>query len=207
MIKALADIHPERKLTHVFGILLMVVVHHFSSYQVTWYILLAAAAPLITFDLLRQKNEYLKKLSAHWFGAIMRRRELHGLTGTTYLLLGTIFILAVFPHNIVALSLLFLALGDPAASLVGLKLGSVKLVGKKTLEGSLAAYLVCSLVAYVFYRMHALMLDHIYVISLLSGGVGALSEILPLFNLDDNFVQPVVNAILLYGLFYVYGGL
>ncbi|MCC6137379.1 MAG: hypothetical protein IT287_02015 [Bdellovibrionaceae bacterium] len=50
------------------------------------------------------------------------------------------------------------------------------------------------------------MIEHIYIVTLLSGFIGAFSEVLPLFKLDDNFVQPVVNAILLYGLFYIYGG-
>lgn len=207
MIKALVDIHPERKLTHIFGILSMVAVHHFFSLETSWVCLLSVGIPILIFDILRQRIEWLRKLSMRWFGVIMRRREIHGFTGTTYLILGAAFILFFFPHPIVSLSLLFLALGDPTASLVGLKLGTVRLVGKKTLEGSLAAFAVCTIVAYFFYSFHVLMLDHIYIVALLSGAIGATSEVLPLFNLDDNFVQPVINATLLFLLFYIYGGL
>lgn len=206
MIKALADIHLERKLTHVFGILLMVVVHHFFSLQTCWMILLFGGVPLILLDIFRRRFESLQKFSLKIFGGIMRRREVRGITGTTYLLLGTAVILAIFPHNIVSLSLLFLAVGDPLASFVGVKYGSLKIVGKKTLEGSLAAYVACCLVAYFFYSWKELMVEHIYIVSLLSGFVGAVSELAPL-KIDDNFVQPVMNAGLLYLLFYIYGGL
>lgn len=207
MIKALADLHIERKLTHVLGILAMVVAHHFLSLETCWWILLCLGVPLLLFDFFRQKVDFLHKLSVSLFGAIMRRRELHGYTGTTYLIIGTAILLALCPHDIVALSLLFVAFGDPLASFVGLKFGSLKIVGKKTLEGSLAAYAVCALLAYMFYSWKMLMLEHIYIVTLLSGLVGAVSEILPLFKLDDNLVQPVVNGGLLYLLFYLYGGL
>lgn len=207
MIKALADLHLERKMTHVLGILAMVVVHHVFSLQTCWWILISLGVPLLLLDFFRHRVEFLQKLSVKLFGAIMRRRELHGYTGTTYLLIGTAIILALFPHNVVSLSLLFVAFGDPLASFVGLKFGSLKIVGKKTLEGFLAAYAICALAAYFFYTWKVLMLEHIYIITLLSGFIGAASEILPLFKIDDNLVQPVVNASLLYVLFYLYGGL
>lgn len=207
MIKALADLHLERKLTHIFGILAMVTVHHFFSIKMCWWILLALGTPLLALDVLRKHVPVMQKLAIRLFGAIMRRRELHSLTGTTYLLIGTGIILALFPHDIVALSLLFLALGDPLASFFGLKFGSLKIVGKKTIEGSLAAFFVCSLIAFCFYSWKQIMLEHIYIVTLLSGLVGAGSEVLPFFKLDDNFVQPVMNAFFLYVLFYMYGGL
>lgn len=206
MIKALADIHLERKLTHVIGILIMVSLHHFLSLETCWMILLFGGVPLLMLDIFRHRFEVLQKFTLKVFGGIMRRREVRGISGTTYLLLGAAVILAIFPHNIVALSLLFLALGDPVASFVGVKYGSLKIVGKKTLEGSLAAYAVCCFVAFWFYSWKELMVEHIYIVSLLSGFIGAISEIIPL-KIDDNFVQPVVNALLLYLLFYIYGGL
>ncbi len=206
MIKALADIHLERKLTHVFGILLMVLIHHFFSLRVCWMILLFGGVPLVLLDLLRHKVAALQTFSLKVFGGIMRRREVRGITGTTYLLVGVAIVLAIFPHNIVALSLLFLALGDPIASFVGVKYGSLKIVGKKTLEGTLASFAMCCLVAFCFYSWKQLMVEHLYVVSLLSGLVGAVSEVIPL-RIDDNFVQPVLSSSLLYVLFYVYGGL
>lgn len=205
MIKALADIHLERKLTHIVGIFIMVLIHHFFSVRVCWMVMLFVGVPLVLVDILRHRIPALQTFSLKMFGGIMRRREVRGITGTTYLFVGASIILAIFPHNIVALSLLFLALADPIASFVGVKYGSLKIVGKKTLEGTMAAYVVCCVVAFCFYSWKNLMVEHIYIVSMLSGVVGAVSEVIPL-RIDDNFVQPVLNACLLYVLFYVYGG-
>lgn len=207
MLKAQIDIHIERKLTHLFGVLAMVAAHHFCPPWLTWTILLGLGIPLLFLDFARQKNEKLRLLTAKIFGGIMRRRELNGLAGTTYLLIGTIIIFAIFPHNVVALSLLFLAFGDPTASFVGLKFGRHKILGKKTLEGALAAFAICALVSFLFLTYKGLMTSHLMVVSILAGFIGSLSELIPVGKLDDNFTQPVANAIFLYFLFQLFGGL
>lgn len=207
MIKAQVDIHIERKLTHFFGVLLMVIAHHFTPVWIAWTILIVVGLPLVLLDVFRQRNEKLHLLTIKIFGGIMRRKELHGYTGTTFLLLGTALIFMLFPHDIVSLSLLFLAIADPLASFVGLKYGHIKILGKKTFEGALAAFIVCTLTAYAFFSFKNLMGPHIYVASLLAGLIGCLTELVPVANIDDNFTQPVGNAILLYGLFSLFGGL
>ncbi|MBY0383660.1 hypothetical protein K2X05_00750, partial [bacterium] len=144
MIKATADVHIERKLTHFFGVMGMVLIQVLSPVWLTWVILLGIAIPQISLDFLRLRNEKLNQWMPKIFGSIMRRRELHHITGTTYLFLGTILIFFFFPPTIVTLSLLFLACADPLASYVGIRFGTVKILGKKTFEGTLAAFLVCT---------------------------------------------------------------
>jgi dolichol kinase len=206
MIKAQVDLHIERKLTHIFGVLAMVLVHHLCPLYVTWIIMGVFGLPLIIFDILRQKNDKLKALTPKLFGSIMRRRELHGIAGTTYLITGSAIILLLFPHNIVSLSLFFLALADPLASFAGIKYGTVRILGKKTLEGFLMAFCVCTVTAIFFYYNKRLMVDHLVVVSILSGFIGAFSELLPVGTLDDNFTQPILNAVFLSGLFFLFGG-
>lgn len=206
MIKAQVDIHIERKLTHVFGVLAMVLVHHFAPIYVSWLFIGLVALPLVVFDFARQKNERLKALTIKLFGGIMRRRELNGLSGTTYLLIGTTLILLLFPRNIVSLSLIFLAFADPIASFVGLKYGTTRVLGKKTLEGFLAALTVCMIASFIYYYSKRIMMDHIIVVMILSGFIGALSELLPVGRLDDNLTQPILNSVFLSGLFFLFGG-
>lgn len=206
MIKALADVHIERKLTHFIGILGMVIVHSLCPQWLCWVILLSVSLPLVFLDFLRLRNQKLNQLMPKLFGLIMRRRELNHITGTTYLFLGTYIILFFFPHDVVSLSLLFLACADPLASYVGIKYGSIKILGKKTFEGTLAAFLVCTFISLIYYHQKNLMMDHWLVVSLLSGIIGAVTELVPLAKIDDNFTQPVLNALILYGLFSLYGG-
>lgn len=206
MIKALADIHLARKITHVSGISLMVVAHAMSPLWVSWSFLILIGVPLITFDILRQNNEKLKAFTAKTFGAIMRRRELNHLSGTTYLFIGAAIILLIFPKNIVTLSLLFLAFGDPTASFFGVKYGHNKILGKKSLQGSIAAFVVCTVIAVIYFYYRNLLVDHLVVASLLAGIIGSVSELVPIFEIDDNCTQPVLNAIGLSGLFFLFGG-
>jgi diacylglycerol kinase (CTP) len=206
MIKATADVHIERKLTHFLGVMGMVLIQVLSPVWLTWVILLGIAIPQISLDFLRLRNEKLNQWMPKIFGSIMRRRELHHITGTTYLFLGTILIFFFFPPTIVTLSLLFLACADPLASYVGIRFGTVKILGKKTFEGTLAAFLVCTGISLAYYHYNKLMLDHWFVAALFSGLIGALTELVPLAKIDDNFTQPVLNSLLLYGLFSLYGG-
>lgn len=206
MIKAQVDIHIERKLTHIFGVLAMVVAHHFCPPVVTWSLLIGIGGPLVLLDFMRQKNEKLRLLTIRIFSSIMRRREMNALTGTTYLLVGVAIILLLFQANVVSLSLFFLALADPIASFVGLKYGTVKILGKKTLEGFIAAFVVCFTTSLIFYSVRRLMVDHLFVVSILSGIIGAVAELLPVGRLDDNLTQPIINAIFLSALFFLFGG-
>ena len=206
MIKALADVHLARKATHVSGILLMVIVHALAPLWVTWACLLFIGLPLVIFDFVRLRNEKLNLFTAKVLGGIMRRKELHRLSGTTYLFFGTAVILLIFPKDIVTLSLLFLAFGDPLASFVGVKYGHNKILGKKSLQGSLAAFFICTLIAVLFFFYKNLLVDHLIVASILAGIIGSLSELLPVWDIDDNCTQPILNASGLSGLFYLFGG-
>lgn len=206
MIKAQIDVHLERKLTHVIGVVAMVVAHQLFPSWICWIILLVLGLPLVVFDFLRLRNDYLHQLTPKIFGRIMRRRELNQITGTTYMLIGVAIIFAIFPHDIVSLSLLFLAFADPIASFVGLKYGTHRILGKKTFEGSLAAFVVCVIISTLFFQFKHIMTAHFYVATLIAGLIGGLSELIPIGKIDDNLTQPVINAIFLYGLFYLFGG-
>lgn len=206
MIKALADVHLARKITHVSGILLMVLIHSLAPLWVTWVGFASIGIPMIIFDIIRLKNEKLKALAIKLFGAIMRRRELNHLSGTTYLFIGTFIILIFFKNEIITLALLFLAFGDPIASFVGVQYGSIKILGKKSLQGSLAAFLICTIIAAIFFSYKNILVDHLLVASLLAGIIGSLSELVPIGPIDDNCTQPVLNAIGISGLFYLFGG-
>ncbi len=206
MIKAQIDIHLERKLTHIIGVLMMAIAHHFFPQWVNWTVLATVGLPLVIFDFLRLRNAYLHQLTPKIFGKIMRRRELNGITGTTYLLLGVTIIFAIFPHDIVTMSLLFLAFADPLASYVGLKYGTHKIIGKKTFEGSLAAFVVCFILSLLFFHFKNILIAHYFVASLLAGLIGGASEVVPIGKLDDNLTQPILNAMGLTLLFYLFGG-
>ena len=134
----------------------------------------------------------------------MRSTEVNKLAGTTYLLTGVLVITLLFSSTVVSLSLLFLAFADPIASFVGIKYGKDKIFGHKSVQGFVAAFVVCAVLTALFLTYNAVP-EHVLVISLLSGLVGALAELIPIGKLDDNFSMPVLSSLGLTILFYFFG--
>lgn len=206
-LKTRSDIHLARKLWHFSGVLLIVIIYHNISRDLALQVASLATFVFVSLDILRQHYENVNHILLKAFQPIMREHERKTLAGTTYLLTGVLLIVFLFPKDIVVLSLLFLALADPLASYVGLLYGKDKLIGNKSLQGSIAAFLTCTITAAVYFYSHNLMLERLLIVSVLSGLIGAAAELLPIGKLDDNFTLPVLSAFMLWLLFYIFGGI
>jgi diacylglycerol kinase (CTP) len=204
-LKSKRDIHWERKITHVFGILLISAVYYFLPMAVTWFLFFTVALPFMVLDILRFKSEYLMNLSQKLFGSIMRDQETQRLSGTSFLFLGLAISMLFFPKKIALLAFLFLALADPIASIIGIKYGKTKLGPHKTILGSLAALVTCISVSIIYFNIWPFTFEKPFYFVIFAGLIGSFSEALAFKWLDDNFTQPVLNSLLLYGLFYLLG--
>lgn len=134
------------------------------------------------------------------FRSVLRQGEEYRLSGVGYYLLGCLIASIVFPRQIAVLAILFLAFGDPIASVVGLLVGRRRWPldmspSRKTLEGSLACFAFCAFVTYIvsfyFDRTIGLGPSDRFVFSFLGGASAALGEMLPL-RTDDNFALPLI---------------
>ena len=59
--------------------------------------------------------------------------------------------------------------------------------------------------ALIFMLLHNYAPDRSLVFCILAGLVGALAELIPVFNLDDNLTLPVLSSLGLFILFYLFG--
>ena len=50
------------------------------------------------------------------------------------------------------------------------------------------------------------MINRLLIVGILSGFAGAISEAFPVGQLDDNLVLPVLSALQLWLIFYIFGG-
>lgn len=203
-LKNRSDLHVARKIWHMSGVFTIFTAWLFFPKWLSLSCLIAAWILFVPTDYLRQKNEQLNKYLLNIFRPIMRTNELNRLAGTTYLISGTLLIALFFNKGIVALSLLFLAFADPIASYVGIKYGKDKIFGHKSVQGFIAAFVICTFLTYLFLYYNQVQ-EYIYIVSLLAGFVGALAELIPLAKLDDNFSMPVMSSIGLTILFYFFG--
>ncbi len=203
-LKQRSDIHLTRKVAHCLGICLIAVVFNLVGFKASWVILILMTLFIVPLDFLRQKLPGLNRATHRVFGPIMRQHESQHLTGMTYLYLGCMVLLLFRDHHIITLTLLFLAFGDPIASFFGIRYGRDRIIGRKTLQGTMAAFVVCALISGVYCYLNNLMVERLLIVAPLSGLIGAVAELTPVGKLDDNFTFPVLSACLLSLLFWVF---
>ncbi|MCX7910345.1 MAG: SEC59/DGK1/VTE5 family protein [Endomicrobia bacterium] len=141
----------------------------------------------LIFETIRLLYPSVNKILLKIFEGTYREKEKENVSTLIWTLSGAFLTIFLFSENknIVTLSLLYLALGDSVAAIVGVVLGRVKLGSRgKSLEGSLAFFLVAFICGLFFVRI-----EHAFIASLLAAAI----EFLPL-PIDDNFVLPIFTA-------------
>lgn len=161
-------------------------------------VLAIAAVVLIVLDLLKARFKPFKSFIMRFFGKVLRKNELQGgMTASTIVVASAAFTIFVFRQEVAVVSLLYLSLGDSAAALIGKNFGRMRIVGQRTLEGSLAALNTCLLVSLFALWVSPEFGWMLTPAALLAGSaVATLSELLYL-PLDDNFRIPVFAGLVM----------
>lgn len=203
--KKRSDIHIYRKLWHITGVLLIFFLYHIMSIKASKIAIIVVTILFVFIDFIRKKNAQINSFFVFIFKPIIRKNEINGMAGTTYLFMGVMTVILFYHPFVTSLSLLFLAFADPFASFIGIKYGKDKIFGDKTMQGFIAAMLICFLltVGYLFY--YDFSMERILLISLISGVLGAVTELVPVGKIDDNFTIPVLSGLGLTAIFYVFG--
>ena len=116
---------------------------------------------------------------------LLRSHERKGaITGATYYLVSAFLCILFFAKVLAIVCIFFMALGDTAAALVGKKWGRTKLLGRKSLEGSTACFIVCVTIALV--KLNP-------TIAIIGALVATLVELIP-FPIDDNLTVPLISG-------------
>jgi dolichol kinase len=155
-------------------------------------ILAILAIFLLAFDLLKARYKPFKSFMMRFFGKVLRKNEMQGgMTASTIVVASAAFTILIFREEIAVVALLYLSLGDSAAALVGKHFGRIRLVGQRTLEGSLAALNTCLLVSLFALWSAPEFGWFLTPATLLVGSVVATLSELFYLPLDDNFRIPV----------------
>lgn len=202
------NIQWQRKVCHASLGMLFLYLFVFSGFPKTILWSLAGGFILWTVSLetIRHLNPKVNDWVCRWFKPIMRERERTKINSAMFYIVAMLIVYFVFPIEVTMLAMLFIALGDPVAGVVGVFWGKRKLSPHSSLEGSLACFATCALMAYAcagFLISTNISLFSLIIFSILSGLTGAIAEA-SFKKLDDNLVMPLLSAPILWGLMKVF---
>jgi diacylglycerol kinase (CTP) len=140
-------------------------------------------------DFFKSKLNWMLNVYKFFFKTISREHELNCFTGASWLLLGDLFVLSIFPESIAVFSMFLLSISDSFAAIFGKYFGETKLF-LKTLEGSFA-FLISGFLIAIFFQEIPLSLKIITVV------IATITEALPL-KVSDNLIIPVLSASVCY---------
>lgn len=210
-----------RKLLHLFALIMPIGIFYFPKwnlpgYYVTVALGLALAGSVIV-ETLRFRFPHVQKLFFMLFGSMLREEESAKTTGSTFVI-GAALLCSIIFYKFTYVSFIVLTLfilGDAIAAIVGLSIGRIKILGKKSLEGSLACLVLCIVLFYGAFPYVPGLLDIWggkvpFVIAITTALSITLFELIPLkvtpkLIINDNLAVPVIAGAILIGVSKVIG--
>jgi len=149
----------------------------------------AATALFLIFEAARLHLPSLNQRFLDWFAPLLRKEESARPTGSSYFMIACLITVLAFPRHIAAPAILFLSLGDPAATVIGVWRGHIRL-WDKSVEGHAACLIICFLVAILLVGT----LDELSLTVALAGAaIATFFQALPRM-LNDNLTIPLGSA-------------
>jgi diacylglycerol kinase (CTP) len=192
-----SDLHLLRKIWHITTGSLGLFLFFRSGQNTSQTALVCLGISLSGFilDFWRARFAPLNFLILKVMGPLMRRSEKEGMSGLPFYALGASLTLFFFQKEIAILSIMFLVFSDPLSSFFGVLYGKDKILPNKSLQGAVAGFFTCYLIT-LFFTMNNAAIDYnILLFSVLAGLIGACSELISAFNIDDNLTIPVMSGL------------
>jgi diacylglycerol kinase (CTP) len=204
-----SDLHLARKLWHmVMGVMIAAVYFAGLPMSASIVILSSVLALAVLVETARLHIPAVNEKVVKFWAPVMRSHETHRMSTVPQYLLASILAIAIFPKAVAILAILYLACGDPAASLFGIRYGhlGLRFSNGKSLIGTAAGILVCFLVSLAFLSLAGIVVEPstLLIVSLIGGIAGGTAEMLP-FDVDDNFTIPVASGFVLWLAFIALG--
>ena len=192
-----SDLHIARKFYHTCsGLFGLFVYKYFSiDYLVMGKSLISLAIVIYMLEQLRIRSASLNDSVLKVMGKLMRESERNRVSGFPYYAMGAGLSLILFGKEIGILAILFLIFSDPISSLVGVRYGKHSILPNKSLEGSMAGMFVCTFIAFTYCFSAGASGQSLIIFSIMAGVLGSFSELLSVFNMDDNFTIPIFSGL------------
>jgi diacylglycerol kinase (CTP) len=192
-----SDLHLLRKLWHIStGSLGLFLFARSQEDQQFWgFLVLGIALVGFVLDIARARYTKINHFVIKFAGPLMRRSEKDGMSGLPFYALGVSLSLFFYNRDIAILSVMFLVFSDPLSSFFGVLYGKDKILPNKSLQGAVAGFFTCYLITLFYTMNHVTLGNHILIFAVVAGLIGALSELVSAFNVDDNLTIPVLSGL------------
>lgn len=184
----------HRKLVHLGSAIIPISYYYFFNREISLLILFCISIFFIFIEMLRINNVFINKIFLKIFGLMIRKSEKNTFTGATISLISCFFLILIFEKKIAVFSMLILCISDGFAAIIGKRWGKNKIFNK-SFEGSLAFFLISSIIGLLFLEINILGLLIVSIIL-------TFSELIP-SPINDNIIVPfsAASTISLYYIF------
>ncbi|MGD2250733.1 MAG: hypothetical protein PVF58_20235 [Candidatus Methanofastidiosia archaeon] len=175
----------KRKLVHFVG-LSVPALYWITTREIALGFAGFAAVCGIIIEVARKRSEGFNQYVLTIVGGFAREDESQRVTGATCYATAAFLAVLLFSETVAVACLLFLALGDSVAALVGTRIGAHK-VFDKSVEGSIACLVVCAVVGWAL----------LGTVGLYGAVAATIIEVVPA-PVDDNLRIPLVSGGLMF---------
>lgn len=180
----------SRKVLHL-STALIPIAYAFVDRRLMLTLLAGGVSLAIVVEIGRNVSAGFRAVFRRTVGFMVRSREWNRVCGSTYVLLGALLSVWLFPQPAAMVALLILSVSDTAASLVGLSLGRTRFLGK-SMAGSFAFFVTALAILCATY-------PDTLGIAFTTAVVATLAEALPALKLgrielNDNITIPLLTG-------------
>ena len=182
------DSHLPRKLFHILAASIIPTLYYLEifSWPVSAALVCSVALVWGGADWYRLHHPGFNEFALGVLGPLLKTKEAKEVTSSSHMLIASALVILFMEKEIACASLFFIAMGDPAAAVVGKRFGKIRFKSGKSLEGTLAMFAVCLGVG--------LALIPSALIAVAGALAAALAE-LYIVGLDDNLAVPLLSAL------------
>jgi dolichol kinase len=186
----------SRKVLHL-GSATLPAVYLFVARPTMLWLLAGCIGVAVVVEILRQVQPAFRAFFMRTVGFMLRPTEWHRVTGSTYVLIGALLSVWLFPKPIAIAVMMIQVVSDTAASLVGLRFGRTRFLGK-SLAGSGAFFITAVVIMWIAMPASR-------ALGLLAALVATVAEALPALKLgpvelNDNLTIPLATGLVLHWL-------
>jgi dolichol kinase len=194
-----------RKLLHISSSAIPIVYYFIDNKSIVLSILVPITVLMLLIEITKYKSNFIYDIYLKFFKHMLRNHEFDRkkfrINGATWLLVGDVIAIILFPKIIAVTGMLLLSLADSFSGIIGRLYGKKEYAPNRTYIGSLTFLIVGIIIAFSAPKYNYSLKE--YLIALITVVITTVVDGMKLPT-DDNFAIPIVSSALLYVLYMLF---